>query len=173
MLGIKLVRLIEAHSEALSQGLTEQIRRSERTSDFQKIPPKDLRLAATEVYRNLGEWLLQKTEGDIEIRFKAIAARRSAEGIRLHQLAWALMLTRDHLWRFLRQQALSDNIVALHGELELQLQLNQFFDRAIFYAILGYNEAARENASKGELERARDLAISIGLMAAGQDAHEV
>jgi hypothetical protein len=83
------------------------------------------------------------------------------------------MLTRDHLWRFLRQQALSDNIVALHGELELQLQLNQFFDRAIFYAILGYNEAARENASKGELERARDLAISIGLMAAGQDAHEV
>jgi hypothetical protein len=76
MLGIKLVRLIEAHSEALSQGLTEQIRRSERTSDFQKIPPKDLRLAATEVYRNLGEWLLQKTEGDIEIRFKAIAARR-------------------------------------------------------------------------------------------------
>lgn len=173
MLGIKLVRLIEDHSEALSRRLTEQICKSERTSDFHKIPPKDLQLAATEVYRNLGEWLLQKTESDIESRFKAIAARRAAEGISLHQLVWALMLTRDHLWRFLRQQALADNIVALHGELELQLQLNQFFDRAIFYAIVGYNEAALQNSPKGELARARDLAISIGLMTARQGVHDV
>jgi hypothetical protein len=173
MLGIKLVRLIEEHSESLSRRLTEQIYKSERTSDFHKIPPKDLQLAASEVYRNLGEWLLQKTESDIESRFEAIAARRAAEGIRLHQAVWALMLTRDHLWRFLRQQALADNIVALHGELELQLLLNQFFDRAIFYAILGYTEAARPHSPKGELARARDLAISIGLMTAAQDAHEV
>jgi hypothetical protein len=172
MLGIRLVRLIEGHSEALAQGLAEQIRKSERTADFHKIPPKDLRLAATEVYRNLGEWLLQKTESDIESRFKAIAARRAAEGISLHQLAWALMLTRDHLWYFLRQQALPDNIVALHGELELEQLINQFFDRAIFYAILGYNEAVRQHAPKGELARARDLAISIGLMTARQDAHD-
>jgi len=80
MLGIRLVRLIEQHSEALSRGLSEQIRSSERTSDFKQIPSKDLRLAATEVYRNLGEWLLQKTERDIATRFKAIAFRRSAEG---------------------------------------------------------------------------------------------
>jgi hypothetical protein len=82
------------------------------------------------------------------------------------------MLTRDHLWYFLRQQALPDNIVALHGELELELLINQFFDRAIFYAILGYNEAVRQSAPKGELARARDLAISIGLMTARQDAHD-
>lgn len=163
MLGIKLVRLIEMHSEALSRGLTEQIRKSDRTSDFHKIPPKDLRLAAGEVYRNLGEWLLQKTEGEIEVRFEAVAAGRAAEGIRLHQFVWALMLTRDHLWRFLRQQAFADNIIELHGEMELQRQLNQFFDRAIYYAILGY-EKAGACTPKGELARARDLAISIGLM---------
>jgi hypothetical protein len=172
MLGIKLVRLIEDHSETLSRRLTEQICKAERTSDFHKVPPKDLQLAATEVYRNLGEWLLQKTESDVETRFKAIAARRAAEGIRLHQLVWALMLTRDHLGRFLRQQALADNIVALHGKLELQLLLTHFFDRAIFYAILGYTEATQQNASKGDLARARDLAISIGLMTARQDAHD-
>jgi hypothetical protein len=163
MLGIRLVRLIEMHSEALSRGLAEQIRKSDRTSDFHKIPPKDLRLSASEVYRNLGEWLLQKTEEEIEYRFEAVAARRAAEGIRLHQCVWALMLTRDHLWRFLRQQAFADNIIELHGEMELQQQLNQFFDRAIYYAILGY-EKAGAGTPKGELARARDLAISIGLM---------
>lgn len=171
MLGIRLVRMIEKHSEALSRGLSEQIRSSERTSDFSKIPAKDLRLAATEVYRNLGEWLLQKTETDIAANFRAIAARRAAEGIRLPQFVWALMLTRDHLWHFLQREAFADNVVELHGELEFQQQLNQFFDYAIYYAILGYQEAGLQSMRKSELRRAQDLAVSIGLMSARE--HEV
>jgi hypothetical protein len=165
MLGMKLVRLIERHSETLSRGLTEQIRRSERTTDFCKIPAKDLQLAASEVYRNLGEWLLQKTESDIALRFRAIAARRASEGISLHQFVWALMLTRDHLSQFLRKEAFADSIVELHGELEVLQLLNQFFDRAVYYAIVGYEEAGR-TTPRGDLRRVQDLAISIGLMSA-------
>lgn len=141
MLGIKLVRLIEAHSEALSQGVVNVIRASERTSDFKAIPREDLQRRVGEVYRNLGEWLLQKTEGDIALRFKVIAARRAAEGIRLPQFIWALMLTRDHLLHFLRHEAFADNVVALYGELELHQLLDQFFDRAVYHSILGYEEA--------------------------------
>jgi len=164
MLGIRLVRLIEEHSAELARGLTTQIRQSERTSDFREIPAEDLRLAAAEVYRNLGEWLLQKTEEDIGARFRAVGARRAAEGIRLHQLIWALLLSREHLWRFLRHQAFADNIVALHGEMELQRVLSRFFDQAIYYAVLGYQEAGG-CSPKGDLARARDLAVAIGLMA--------
>jgi hypothetical protein len=164
MLAMRLVRLIEAHSEALSQGLAQQIRKSDRATDFRKIPPDELRLAAIEVYRNLGEWLLQKTDADIAERFRAVAARRATEGIRLHQFAWAIMLSRDHLLKFLRKEGFADNIIALHGEMELQRMLNQFFDHALYYALQGYEEAA-QCGPKGELERARDLAISIGLLA--------
>jgi len=160
---MRLVRLIEAHSNELSQGLTEQIRTSERTPDFRTVPAEDLWLAGAEVYRNLGEWLLQKTESDIEARFRIVGARRAADGVRLHQVVWALMLSREHLWHFLRHHSFSDNVVALCGELELQRLLNQFFDRAIYYAVLGYEEAAR-SIPKGDLERARDIAVSIGLI---------
>ena len=59
MVGLNLARLIERHAERLARGVTEQIRMSERTSDFRKIPAQDLQLAAVDVYRNLGEWLLQ------------------------------------------------------------------------------------------------------------------
>jgi hypothetical protein len=163
MLGIRLVRLIERHSETLSRGLTEHILKSDRTSDFRKIPQKDLRLAATEVYSNLGEWLLQKTDSDIESRFRTAAMRRAAEGIRLHQFVWALMLSRDHLWRFLSQEAFADTIVELHAQMELLQLLNQFFDRAVFYAILGYEEAAKQGP-KDDVARAKDWAISVGLM---------
>lgn len=85
-------------------------------------------------------------------------------GFRLHQMVWALQLSREHLWQFLRHQSFADNVVALYGELELQRQLNQFFDRAIYYAVLGY-EQADECTPKGDLARARDLAVSIGLIA--------
>jgi len=163
MLAIRLVRLIERHAEALSRGLAEEIRKSDRTSDFRNIPPEALELAATEVYRNLGEWLLQKTEVDIKERYKGVAARRAAQGIRLHQFVWAVMMTRDHLWTFLRREAFADNVVALHGELELHQLLSQFFDRAIYYAILGHDEALQQNV-RSDLRRAQELAISIGLM---------
>jgi hypothetical protein len=54
-------------------------------------------------------------------------------------------------------------VVALHGEMELQQRLNQFFDRAVYYAVVGYEEAG-QCAPKGDLDRARDLAIAIGLL---------
>lgn len=170
MLGMKLVRLIERHSETLSRQLAEEIRRSERTSDFHRIPAEDLRLAATDVYRNLGDWLLQKTEGEVARRFKTIAAQRAAEGIRLHQFVWALMLTRDHLFQFLRREAFADTIVELHGELELHQLLNQFFDRAVFNGIQGYEERAH---IKGDLQRVHDFAVAIGLMSERQAAEAV
>jgi uncharacterized membrane protein YheB (UPF0754 family) len=164
MVGLKLVRLIERHSERLSQALTEQIRKSDRTSDFRKIPVKDLQLAASEVYHNLGEWLLQKTENEIEDRFRTIGSRRAAEGIGLHQFAWALMLTRDHLWHFLDQEGFADNVVKLHGEQELRQMLNQFFDRAMYYGILGYGGAGQQDKPKSDWAKVEGLALSIGLM---------
>lgn len=155
MLYLKLVRMIERHGETLARGLTEQLRTSERTSDFRKIPPEELRMAAVEVYRNLGAWLLQKTEGDIEQRFRAIAAHRAEQGVAPEQFVWALLLTRDHLSRFLQREAFADNIVALHGEMELQQMLNQFFDRAVYYGILGYYRTPPGNSPKRGLPAQR------------------
>ena len=144
MLGLRLMRLIERHSEELALGLAEKLQIAERTSDFRKIPSAELKVGAAEIYGNLGEWLLQKTEDDIEGRFRAIAARRAKEGVGLDQFVWALVISRNHLWQFLREQAYADNIVALYGELELQQMLNQFFDRAAYYAVLEYGEGEDE-----------------------------
>jgi len=163
MLSTRLVRLIEKHSEALSKALAIEIRASERTSDFRNIPQYELQLAAIELYRHLEEWLLEKTDCDIARRFKSIAARRAVQGIRPEQYVWALMLTRNQLWNFLRREAFADTIVALHGELELYQLLNQFFDRAVYYAVLGHDEAEDRNMHSN-LRRVQELATSIGLM---------
>lgn len=143
-MAIKLVRLIEGHSDQLAMGLTDKLRRSERTSDFSKVSPAELSLAAAEIYHNLGEWLLQKTETDIAERFIRLGERRAAAGVGLHQFVWALVISRSHLWQFLQREAFADNVIQLSGKLELQQMLNQFYDRATYYGVLGYTESKEQ-----------------------------
>jgi hypothetical protein len=148
MVGTRLVRLVEKHSHELAVGLTAELLKSERTTDFRKIPREELQRTTAEVYCNLGEWLLRKTERDIEQRFRTLAARRAADGVALHQFVWAMTISRNYLWRFLREEAFADSVIALYDELELQQLLSQFFDRAMYYGVLGY-EDRREQGRVG------------------------
>ena len=141
MVGARLIRLVEAHCEQLAIGLTEKLRGSERTRDFRNIPVEELRKTAASLYQNLGEWLLKRTEHDVERHFVAIAQRRAAEGVRLPQFVWAVILSRDHLHHFLQTRAFADTIIQLYGEMEVQQLLDQFFERAIYYGVVGYEEA--------------------------------
>ncbi len=144
MVGTRLVRLVEKHSHELAIGLTAELLKSERTCDFRKIPREELQHTTAEVYCNLGEWLLTKTERDIEQRFRTIAARRAADGVAIHQFVWAMTISRNYLWNFLREEAFADSVVALYDELELQQLLTHFFDRALYYGVLAYSDTREQ-----------------------------
>lgn len=159
MLGLKLVRLIERNSEKLALGLTERLGNSERASDFKNIPAEELRSAAFEVYHNLEQWLMEKQEDDIEKRFRSIAERRASQGVRLSQLVWALVISRNHLWRFLQRECYVDNPFEVFGELEVQQLLNQFFDRAVYFSILGYENLVGQSAADRIKETDHPLSV--------------
>lgn len=149
MLSHRFVRLIEEHSDALANGLLHKVQRSPRTEAFHTIPPEELSQRVYEIYRHLGEWLLDKSESEIEQRYTEIGARRAQQGIPLSQLIWAVMLTKDNLWDFVLNESYTDRPVELFGKQELLQLLDQFFDHAIYSAIVGY-EWAMEKASKTE-----------------------
>ena len=148
MVASRLVRLIERHSEELAIALTAKLRQTERTSDFQKIPSAELEKTTAELYHNHGMWLLTKTEKDIETHFVSLAQRRAANGISVQQFVWALTVSRNHLHRFLLGQAFVDSIFELYSELELQQLLNQFFERATYYGVIGYEQARERERIK-------------------------
>ncbi len=141
MLLYRLVRLIESHSEALATSLLQKVQQSEHTRDFKNVPAKELTERVYEIYRHLGDWLLGKTEFDIEKRYMEIGAKRAQQGVPLSQLIMVIVLTKDNLWEFLRKESPLDRPVEVFGELEMLQLLEQFFDRAIFYAALGYEGA--------------------------------
>jgi hypothetical protein len=141
MIALRLVRLIETHSEELAEGLTQKLLSSDRTRDLRKVPANELHHRCHEIYRNLSDWLLTKTENDLEVVYKALGARRASQGVSMAALTWAILLTKEHLWSFLEWEGVHGGLHNVFGELELLRQLEQFFDRAVYHATAGYEEA--------------------------------
>jgi len=145
MFPIRLVQLIEAHADRLSEGLMQKVRNCDQCSEFlQRVPADEVKRRTYEVYRNLSDWLLTKTESEIEERYVGLGIRRAKQGVPFSAFLWAISTTKEYLWEFLRQEGLLEQPVDLFGEIDLLHSLERFFDRAIYFASLGYESARRE-----------------------------
>jgi len=147
MLAYRLVRLIETHSAGLADGLLAKVQNSEFTRDYRNVPPEDLQARVFEIYRHLGDWLMGKSEFDIKERYLEIGERRAQQHVPLSQVVWVIVLTKENLWDYLKQEAGMERPTEIFGELEMLQLLDQFFDRAIFYASMGYEQARMKEAT--------------------------
>lgn len=151
MFSYRLVRLIESHADALADSLEERVKTSCQIGHFREIPAHELRERVYEIYRHLGEWLLGKNELDIEHRYKEIGSRRARQRVPLSEVIQAIELTKENLWDFLKSEAVMDRAVEIMGELELLQMLEMFFDRAIYYAAVGYEDEVAQTSRHSEL----------------------
>ena len=143
----KLVRLIENHCDELARALAEKLHRSSRTAGFLVIPREELTHNTGDLYRNLGEWLLSKTEAEIEMRFVEVGKRRYAQKVPLDDVVWGITMSKENLWGYLRRESLADHALDLFNQLEFMQLLDGFFDRAIYYAVRGYEQAKSTRAA--------------------------
>jgi len=155
MLAMRLVKLIETHSEQLSRELSEKVWNSPRCSDLHKVPEAELEARTREIYRNLTDWLVHKTEADVERRYTELGETRAQQGVAYSHFIWAITATKEHMRAFVQREGLSESAMDLHGELELLHLLGQFFDRALYYAALGYERerdriGGKQNRRKGD-----------------------
>ena len=149
ILGYRLVRLIEAHAEGLAKALGEQIANSDRCPAYRtNVDPKELEHLVGEVYQQLGQWLLSRTDNDIEQRYKAIGARRAQEGVPMSQVLWCIALVKKNLWEYFSANDLLQQPAEVFSEMKMFQLLDQFIDRAMFYAAVGYENAVALGAGK-------------------------
>ena len=154
MFSYRLVRLIETHADALAAGLEERVLSNSQVAHFRNLPAHELKERVYEVYRHLGEWLLGKNELDVEQRYREIGARRARQRVPLSEVIQAVVLTKENLWEFLKGEAVVDRAVEIMGELELLQMLEMFFDRAIYYAAVGYEEEMARTPAQAQAVRA-------------------
>ena len=141
LLAYRLVKLIETHSHGLARGLHERYRTDKKCSAYANVPEDELTAKVYEVYRHLGEWLMGKTEADVEYRYLEIGAKRFEQGVPASQMVWMICLVRETLRDYLQKYAELEKPAEIFGEVELLEMLDQFFNLAIYYATLGHERA--------------------------------
>jgi hypothetical protein len=143
MLATRLVHLIEQHADQLSHRLIGKLENDPHCSELRKVPVEELRARSYEVYRHLADWLIRKTEHDLQQAYLEIGARRARQGVAFSHVLYALTATKAELWEFLQDEGIVTKPIELFGEMELFRLLDQFFDRALYYAASGYEQATR------------------------------
>jgi hypothetical protein len=140
MLAVRLVQLVESHIEQLSRELSEKAWNAPQCSDLHKVPATELEARTREIYRNLCDWVRDKAETQVERRYTELGARRAQQGVAYSHIFWAITATKQHLRAFVQREGLSESAMELHGELELLHLVGQFFDHALYYIALGFEQ---------------------------------
>ncbi len=137
----RLVRLIETHSQDLVRALEKKMNECTRCGAYRNLPPEELAKVVGDIYLHLGEWLLGRTEADIQNRYQAIGARRAAQRVPLSQVIWCIALVKENLWEYLRRDGGEEQVTEIFGEIKMLQLLEQFFDRAMYFSTVGYEQA--------------------------------
>ena len=90
-------------------------------------------------------------EEEIAQRYTMIGVRRAEQSIPASELLWCIVLVKENLWEYLQGQEALESTSQIFGELALLQMVDQFFDRAAYYALRGH-ESVRE-ARLAELKR--------------------
>ena len=149
MLATRLVRLIEAHAEQLSEGVIHKLEHDAMCAELRKVPEEELRLRSYEIYRNLSNWLLGRSH-EVQDLYMEIGERRAKQGVAFSHVLYAISATKEQLWEFLESEGVIVKPVELFGEMELFRLLDQFFDRALYFAAIGYERGEKSRSAAAD-----------------------
>jgi len=147
MFALRMIHLIDAHAGKISDELMHRLENSDNCRELlARVPPHELETRTHEIYQHLTDWLLAKTQTEIEERYVGIGMRRAEQGVPFSQLLLAFSATKDCLWDHLEQDGLFEDPVELIGDLNLLRSIGRFFDRVAHAAAVGYERAHRREA---------------------------
>jgi len=143
MRALKLIEHMKGNAERMSEEVMQKIRNSERCSQLVlAVPAEQQKRSILEIYRDLTAWLGTESDKTIEQRYGSLGMLRAQQGVPFSNLYWAICIAHEHLWGYMQQECLLDEPVEFWGGVILLRSLTQFFDRALYFALLGYEKVA-------------------------------
>lgn len=147
MRALKLVQHMKRNADHMSEEFVRKIRTSQNCKDLLlTVSAEEQKHYALETYSHLTDWLAADTESFVPERYVELGAHRARQGVPFSQLFWVVCTAREHLWEYIQQECLFEDPVEFWGGVNLLRSLNQFFDRALYFTLVGY-----QKASQGEL----------------------
>ncbi len=150
MLYEKFIRLVEDHAEALTKEWIHEIKTNPSTKGYSNIDDAVLGIRVYDVYRRLGEWIMNADPSDPKTaeHFIKLGRERARENLKNSEVIYALILARVVLWRYIVNQGVINSILDLHQSLEFYQKINNFFDKATYFVAVGFESVNKEEQEK-------------------------
>lgn len=153
MLGARLLQLIQAHAGSLTNEVIVDLRTNARTPSFGRLSLSNVESRIAALYSNLGRWIGDPDEDAVRVEYEEMGRRRFQEDVPVSEIVYALLLTKQHLRRYIRDHGLVDFAgdrmmpdellpLELHSIQELNYLVGEFFDRALYHLARGYEAEA-------------------------------
>ena len=141
----KLIEHMKTKADRMSEAVIQKIKASPRCKEMLiKVPAGEQKRYATNIYLDLTAWLAKESDSTIEERYIALGVRRAQQGVPFSELFWAVCIANEYLWEYMEQECLIEEPIEFWGGVQLLRSLNQFFDSALYFALLGYQRATNQ-----------------------------
>lgn len=144
MISLKLVRVIEEHTDELAGEIAGKLHSDPRTQSLRRIPAPELRKRIQETLCQFHASLLTSADRNVQEHYRELGRHHAGQNVALPDLCWAIVLIKEHLWHFVERRVLHTTSVEIHAELELIRLLDLFFDGAICHIAEGYEQVRTE-----------------------------
>ena len=159
MLGARLLQLIQAHAGPLSRDVMDDLMTNERTPRFRRLDAGDVDMRVSALFSNLGKWIGDADEDAVRDEYEQMGRARFREGVPVSEIIYALLITKSHLRRYIREHGVvdfaGDRIVPqellpleLHSIQDLNYRVGEFFDRALYHLARGYEAEAGDRSRR-------------------------
>ena len=159
MLVNRLIQLIENHANSLTEAVLQDVLTNERTVSFRRVPVAELRPRVAALYENLSKWIGNPNQEGIRHEYEDWGRTRFRQGIPFSEIVYVLILTKKHLRKFIREHGLvtfsGDRVtpdelvpVELYSIQELNYLVGDYFDRALYHLVRGYESAGITQVAK-------------------------
>ncbi len=141
----KLIDHMKTKADRMSDAVIQKIKNSPRCSEMLlRVPAAEQKRYALNVYSDLIAWLATETDSTVEERYIALGMRRAQQGVPFSELFWAVCIANEYLWEYMQQECLLEEPVEFWGGVQLLRSLNQFFDRVLYFSLLGYQKVGKQ-----------------------------
>ena len=158
MISTTLIKLIEIHATSLANDVARDLASNSRTPAFRGVPVDDLVQRVFQIYHHLGNWIGDPGATMVREEFAEWGGKRFGQGVPLSEVVYAVVIIKSHLRRYIREHGLVDAVfpraeaeyilpVHLHSLQDLNEQVSNFFDEAMYYLAQGYERAALNRAA--------------------------
>ncbi|MCJ7744838.1 MAG: hypothetical protein MUP40_00925 [Actinobacteria bacterium] len=137
----QLVEIIENDSDKIAETWYREVKDSSYTPSVGGISEEDALKMATDVYRKLGYWLMRTHGHEVKETYHRFGEQLYWKHFRMEEVVMTLVLIKRYLWLHLLEGGLMTTRLELYQALELNNKVVLYFDRAIYFAIIGYKEA--------------------------------